>query len=207
MSAMRTTALILFVLFTIGNAKSQTFMEHGLLRAQATLAPGVMLSHNVSNIYVHGNLEYYLDRHTSIRGDGFYFISSLSDQKPFVHHHSWLAGGAYHFGKTTGEKSEGYRGHFDPYIGLSAGMAFTQSEITNVLILPGDHQSLKVNPLYSPCIGFNFYAQRIFHLFGEVRFVGGKHFPDYHQAVSLDELRFSFGLGWNLKTAGAFKRK
>ncbi|TND08742.1 MAG: hypothetical protein FD123_1958 [Bacteroidetes bacterium] len=197
---MKNILIILFSLVLFSEAKSQTFMERGLLRAEGWFAPGVMLNQKATNFYIHGDLEYYIDRHISIRGDGFFFIGSSSDQKPFEFHHSWFSGAAWHFGKTSTESS-GMADHFDPYIGFAPGLSITKS-VQGVQILPGEFQSTKFNPLFSPYLGFNFYAQKIFHLFVEARYVGGTHFPDYAAPVSLSEIRFSFGLGWNLKTAG-----
>jgi len=56
----------------------------------------------------------------------------------------------------------------------------------------------KANPLMSEVIGFNYYGDKYFHLFAELRLVQGNHMSTYSKPQSLNELRFSFGLGFNL---------
>lgn len=172
---------------------SQYIHKH-LLRAQSTISPGFLLQPRANNIYIHGNLEYYLDEKISLRGDGFYFVSAVSSLEYFKMNHSLFSGASYHF-KT--------KSHFDPYLGIQPGLAITQA-IYNpcpegaVCILPVIAQEQpSVNPLLSGVIGFNYYAQRIFHIFGEARYVHGNNLSP-QGSMKLNEVRFSFGLGFNI---------
>jgi hypothetical protein len=77
-------------------------------------------------------------------------------------------------------------------------MAITKRQSDNLLSPLVSTGASSVNPLISTAFGFNFYFQRWFHLFGEVRYISGKHLSDATTPLSLNELRFSFGLGWNI---------
>ena len=187
--------------FSFGQETKKQFIHKGLLRAQGTIAPGIMLKENTSTISIHGNLEYYASDDVSVRGDSYYFLND--DQKKFSANHSILAGASYHL-KT--------KSHFDPYIGFQPGIAIaSRSDVTHVMSdmpLP-DYYAIapkpQLCPLISPVLGFNFYFQRVFHLFMEARYIAGKYLPDDGDPVySLSELRFSFGLGFNLSV---FKQK
>jgi len=190
MKRMRTT--IFFLLLGL-SAAAQTkerapFTGKGLLRAMATISPGMMTAQSANNLYLHGNIEYYLDRKISLRGDGYYFLGTAAEDKPFAKNHSLFAGASLH--RPTGS-------HFDPYIGLKTGLSITQNGGPHILIV-GAEPETKFNPLLSPHLGINFYGEKVFHIFGEVNYVIGKHFPDHEAATSLGEVRVSFGLGFNL---------
>jgi len=172
--------------------EKKQFIHKGILRAQATISPGMLLKENASTISIHGNLEYYLADNVSIRGDGFYFLQVNGINHPLHINHSVFAGASYHF-KT--------KNHFDPYFSFAPGIAITQyTDCYDPQITYGDicNDKAYINPLISPAIGFNLYFQRVFHLFAEARYISGKHLSDDSTPLSLNELRFSFGLGWNL---------
>jgi hypothetical protein len=172
------------------------YIRKGLLRAQATIAPGILLKENASTISLHGNLEYYVADNVSFRGDSYYFLQAKFDNNinPLRFNHSIFSGASYHF-KT--------KNHFDPYLAIEPGISFFE-KITNPI--PDGAQSLvapiygnrAINPLVSSALGFNFYFERWFHLFGEARYIYGNHLSDAVDPMSLSELRFSFGLGFNL---------
>ena len=190
-------SLLIIALFTFSAfAQKDTtrYIHKHLLRAQATISPGFMLRTSSNNIYIHGNLEYYLDETISLRGDGYYFVSSLGNTDHFTMHHSFFSGASYHF-KT--------KNHFDPYFGIQPGLSITQAiynpcspEVLCPFSGPVQHTP-SANPLLSGVIGFNYYAQKIFHIFGEARYVHGKHLSEYGP-LDLKEIRLSFGLGFNL---------
>lgn len=193
-SAALSIVLSLFMLGSFAQGDSSRYVHQGLWRAMATISPSV--DPNASNIYIHGNLEYYADETVSARGDGYYYIGSFSKTERFEFNHSLFAGASYHF-KT--------KNRFDPYLALQPGLSLTRpSYITDcpVGITPEQVAALnsnaQVNPLLSSAIGFNYYGERFFHLFGEIRYVHGKHLSPVPVAISLNELRASFGLGFNI---------
>jgi len=161
--------------------ESGAYIRKGLLRATGTISPGILLKENSSTISLHGNLEYYVDHNISLRGDAFYSITL-----PFQFNHAILSGASYHF-KT--------KNHFDPYLTLEPGIAI--SKLTSVQN-QGVQSNFSVNPLFSGAIGFNFYFEKYFHLFMEGRYIYGEHLSNADAPYSLSELRFSFGLGYNL---------
>lgn len=164
------------------------YISEGMLRAQATISMGFM-SLDPGSIYLHGNLEYYIDNNISLRGDGYYSLSA----NVFEFNHSLLAGASYHIKTKT---------HFDPYIGFGPGVAINKGlDYSNTFCDPGpcpESGIRSVNPLISPILGFNYYFERLFHIFLETRYIHGKYLSGVTVPWSLSELRFSFGLGFNL---------
>ena len=102
---------------------------------------------------------------------------------------------------------------FDPYVGLQVGMALTQYGIigdetlidvnvnsSEALWLHSNKKtSTTLNPLISPNLGVNYYASKYFHMFLGLRYIHGKHYSEI-QSKSLEEIRFEFGLGFNIQT-------
>lgn len=172
----------------------QQFIHRGIIRAMATISSGSMLSQSVTNIYAHADLEYYIADNVSLRGDGFYFVSTMGDYQPFKMNHSLFSGASYHF-KT--------KSHLDPYLGFAPGISMTQFQFYEPEFcdpgpcIPRIKDDPRIDPLASGVLGSNLYFQKIFHLFIETRYVYGRHFSS-EGPQSLSELRFSFGLGWNL---------
>jgi hypothetical protein len=141
-----------------------------------------------NNIYLHGNLEYYPNDKLSVRSDSYVFLNALSS---FVElqNHSNFTGISYHF--TTKKQ-------FDPYITFQPGIAYVKVAPVVAISLIAFPEISGWVPLYSSAIGFNYYAKKYFHLFMEARYVRGE-LPAYPVAISLNELKLSFGLGFNLR--------
>ncbi len=168
---------------------SDRVIKRGLLRGQGIIGFGKLLNEKETTIFLHGNLEYYISETITARSDIFYFLKSNS-QNTLKMNHQLFTGASYHIKTKT---------NFDPYIGFQPGIAITQSFIPIIInnetkIVSSD---VAVSPLISGVIGFNYYASKWFHLFIDGRYVNGKHLSNY-AAVSLNELRLTFGLGFNL---------
>ena len=186
--------------------KSQ-YIRKGLIRSMATISPGDMTKINATTISIHGCLEYYVADNISLRGDSYYFLSAKYNYgyilpggpNPFEFNHSTFSGASYHF-KT--------KNHFDPYLAIEPGIAITKGkDYSNMFCDPGPCPAsgkTSANPLFSSAIGFNLYFQKWFHLFMETRYIAGKYISDAPTPLSLNELRFSFGLGFNIN---ALKKK
>ena len=172
--------------FANARQDSSRYIHKGLLRAQATISPGFMLKEGITNIYIHGDLEYYVEDNISVRGDSYYYLNTIEDKKPFIVNNSSFLGAVYHFPTASS---------LDPYIGIQPGIAYSQAN-TQLLI---DDNRATTNPLISSVVGVNYYAPRIFHLFVSVRYVSGKHLSDAPSPLSLNEVKLSFGLGWNIR--------
>ncbi len=187
--------------YCFSQEEKKQYIHKGLLRAMATITPGIMLKANsATTISLHGNLEYYVADNISLRGDSYFYLqgNDLSGNDPFEFNHSLFAGASYHF-KT--------KNRFDPYLFFEPGASYTRDnayEICNNASAAGinvaycKRSEQTINPLISAGLGFNMYFQKWFHIFGEARYIGGKYLSDAPTPTSLSELRFSFGLGFNL---------
>jgi len=190
--------LISFTGFT--QEENAQFIHKHLTRATASIVAGVMLKNNINNVHVNGNLEYYLDNKISIRGDFNYMLGSsglTADSMGLKDNHSILLGAVYHFHTAN---------HFDPYLILQPGFAYTSSYNAKYSSLLQDNTKIiyykpVISPLATVGLGFNYYFQRFAHLFLETRYVYGQHLSDAPKPISLQELRITFGLGFNLFVA------
>ena len=170
------------------NAQSDSatgFVHKGILRAGLTYAVGKMTSFNISNVYLTGNLEYYADNRISVRGDDYYFVNSLNNSKYLKQNSALYFGACYNFPTHS---------HFNPMIGLQPGVVLNQ---LNPVTGSGVSNPLTASPLGSIVTGFNYYGERWFHIQLDVRYSMGRHL-DEDGLFQLNELSFSFGLGWNL---------
>jgi len=186
--ANKIVVLIFILIGSISNVSSQTeeanYVHKGLVRTTLTFATGFMPKQKINNLYLTGNIEYYADSKISFRGDGMYFFNSMNQDKTLKQNHSLYGGAAYHFPQKN----------FDPFIGLQTGLAISQ---LGSLYQNSPKTEIAYNPLVSPIVGFNFYAQKWFHLFVNARYNFGKHLSS-DAIMPMNELSFSFGLGFNV---------
>jgi hypothetical protein len=173
------------------------YIHKHLVRSDASIVAGYLLKEDLSNVHVDGSLEYYLDNQVSIRGSATYMLGSrglTADSMGLKDFHSIMLGGAYHFHTNS---------HFDPYFILQPGIAYTSSYKATYVHDPEQNTPLRqysgvLSPLGTAGLGFNYYFQRFAHLFMETRYVYGRHLSDASSPISLQELRVTFGLGFNL---------
>lgn len=150
-----------------------------------SFAPG-LLTEKTTTIQLHGYLG-FLKNKIHIRGDAFYFLNSFGDRPRFDMNHQIYTGAFYHFTETQ----------FQPYVGFQPGIAIARSSEYQTLNSSNGQleAKIKANPVGSAAAGFTYYGEKIFFLFFETRYIFGKHKSDSYP-VFLDELRFSFGLGF-----------
>jgi hypothetical protein len=165
------------------------FIHKGLLRAAGSFAFGEMPQNKLSNAYLTGNIEYYAEKKISFRGDLYYFLNSLTTNSPLIKNHALYFGAFYHIQTNS---------HFDPVIGFQPGISYTQMKIDSV------NDVATICPLASIVAGFNFFAQKWFHIQINVRYTVGEHLTAADE-TNISELSFNFGLGFNFNTQG--KRK
>jgi hypothetical protein len=186
--------------FLSAQLENGQYIHRHLVRADASIVPGYIFKDNLKNIHLNGNLEYYLDHKISIRGDANYMLGSSGLTEDSMHlqdNISIMLGSVLHFPTNS---------HFDPYFILQPGIAYTSSYYDptggNVLQDEADGKIYRykgsLSPLASVGLGFNYYFQRFAHLFLETRYVYGQHLSSAPSPVSLEELRITFGLGFNL---------
>lgn len=170
--------------------QNQNLISKGLLRAQANIAMGRMMHYNQGSIYVCGDLEYYLDSKTSLRGEGFYFVNATNKNAPvkLTMNHSIFSGVMFHLPA---------KWNLDPYFSVLPGLALTQVEQQLSALPLLIKSNADISPLIAPVLGIQYFAPKFFHLFANVRYVKGLHLGNTVR-YQLDEFRFSFGLGFNL---------
>jgi hypothetical protein len=194
------TMLLLAVMTASAQQNEQPdIIRKGLLRAQGTITPAVMLNGGALNIYLLGDMDFYLSRRVSVRADGYYFLDTQGGGG-LLHNHGVFFGLNYHFPVKGGR--------FDPYLGLQPGASYVQARYTGGLL---DHDVLMPTrsratlvPNISASAGFNYYIWKYLHFQMMVRYVHGNHATPWG-SHPLDELRFSIGLGWNVNTIKAGK--
>ncbi|MBL7882512.1 MAG: hypothetical protein JNL69_00470 [Bacteroidia bacterium] len=185
-------------LAVFGQIESQQFIKKHLVRASASIVSGYMYKSNIKNVHLNGNLEYYIDNKVSIRGDYNILLGSdgLTDQyMGLKDDHNVMLGAVFHIQT---------KGYFDPYIILQPGIGYTSSyiELPSTMIANGESNKKYYEGVLSPVgsagIGFNYYFQRFAHLFMETRYMYGQHLSKAPSPISLEELRITFGLGFNV---------
>lgn len=151
---------------------------------QLTLSPSKMLSTNESYFYLHGALEGFVTNTLSFSGESYYSMGAMGTQEStFQYNHNLFFGASKHF----------VSNNHDLYIGLQPGVSFTK---INSNLVPDIESKMGVNPVISEVVGYNFYVNKLFHFFVETRFIEGTH--KYTLAKSLNEVRFSAGLAFNI---------
>lgn len=169
----------------------EDIIRKGLVRAQGTISPGWTIADGNTNLYLQGDMEYFLQNKVTLKGDISYFLGTVGDGY-LKHNHSLFFGAQYHFP---------YK-RFDPYIGFHPGASLVQARNpalstpeTDVVQL---ESKLKVSPAISVSTGFNFYVWRYIHFMANLKYVHAKHSTEWGTNYALDEFRISFGLGWNV---------
>lgn len=170
----------------------QDFNRKGILRAQATISPGYYLSNGLSDITVHGDLEYFITDRISLRGDGYYLVNYLGDAGAMDERMTLYSGFSYYL--TEGKALSPFVG-IAPGVGIATGdeLYFQQNQIQYVSNEPG------VFPLISTVVGCYYFAGKWFHIFGQARFSAGTYTTEF-SAHKAGQLQLSFGLGFNLST-------
>lgn len=163
------------------------FVRKGLLKATATISPSFMLNHNINNIYVSGELEYFLENKISVRGDCFWYRDSQQDI-PFLKQNSMILFGAlYHFSK---------RKH-DLFIGIQPAVVLSQPNMLDTALT---NYPVQINPGISVVAGYTFYVWDYCNFFLNARYLNTKYVGTLKGAISLDEIIISAGLGFQLHT-------
>lgn len=149
-----------------------------------------LLTENTQSTQLHGLFGYKLkQRKIELRADGFYFLGSYGDRPRFSMNHQFYAGAFYTF----------LTKNLQPYAGIQPGIAYSQA--SEVGWFNSETSTIEfqktINPTLSATGGLALYADKLFFMFIETRYIMGKHTSN-SVPVFLDELRFSFGLGFHL---------
>jgi len=163
--------------------------RRGFVRTQANLAPGLMQNQSRVNAYIAGDMDIFLDDQFSFAGSAWYSFSTIRNgQTGVTMNHSIFWGGSYHWLDA---------GRFDPYLTLQPGFGVARANYLNRGELATS--AVEVVPLVSVSIGCNYYVGSMFHFLFRLQAVSGHLSSDMPQPMSLNELRCSVGLGYNLR--------
>ena len=193
MEAKKIITIVFLLLSFVSFAQSIDESRIGYLRAQANIAAGYMFAQKDIRPYIAGDFDLFVDDRVSVTGEGWFgfkvnnrFVTGL------MRNHSIFGGLNYHLMKN---------GKWDPYIGLSPGIAFTQAFVPchgNCTLEAPDPDS-GVVPLVSGVLGCNYYIGSVFNLFVKFRGVAGRFRGNLHEFTQLNEIKISVGLGWNVR--------
>lgn len=148
-----------------------------------------LLTEKTRTTQLQGTLEFRPKMtHVAMRADAFYFLNSTGDRPRFSINHQLFVGGFYRFSDKA----------LQPFVGFQPGIAYSQSsEFGSLNETTGELTYQKtINPVGSIIGGLDFFAEKLFFMFVETRYIFGKHKSDTYP-VFLDEWRFSFGLGFH----------
>lgn len=163
---------------TFAQTNDDSFVGKGTIKAMATISPSKIFAQDLSPFYLHGNLEYYVDEKMSISGDGFCFLGDMPDKKFFQYHHQLFFGAHYHF----------IHRNNDLYIGLQPGISFTE--------IKGFSGKIAYNPLASINLGYNFFVNKFFYFFIQIKNMYGENIMLV--PLNISDIRMSAGLGFHL---------
>lgn len=172
--------------------KPNGYRVPGLLSASMTFSPGTMLNRDQTNFYLSGFAECQMDHKVSLRGDTYIFLNASSDQ-PYVNEALRTYFGAfYHLNQ------QGF-GNWDVKIGFQPGITYMKRSTYDAL---GESVASEpwLSPSFSVSIGADYYVWKYFHFFANLAYVNSSLRGLPGGADRTDELLFSAGLGFQIRT-------
>lgn len=182
---------VIFLVSFFSEAKAQRIWEvrKGSIRAQGNLGPGYLFAQKKVSAYVNGEMEIFFDDRFAYTGAVCAsFLTIRKNETGIKANHAVFTGANFHFLKPN---------RFDPYIGLTPGIALVRA-----VYKQGDELKttpFSIAPLAALQIGCNYYVASFLHFFVKVQGVTGQMFSTLPSAQRLDEIKFMGGLGWNLR--------
>ncbi len=169
---------------------SQSITDHraGHFRAQGNLAGGYLFAQKDFTAYITGDLDLFLSDDVSFTGECWYNFQTNDRRTGLLENHALFSGFNYHPLK---------KGRWDPFIGLSPGMAIVKAGYNDAEGII--QETVGVAPLVSGTVGCNYYIGSIFHLFVKARGVAGMFRGDSPEFTPLNEMKITAGLGWNVR--------
>ncbi len=163
------------------------YIGNGLLRSSATISPGFMLSSPVTNVYVNGKLEYFIEDRISVRGSALW-LARTSGQAVLEQNSQLSFGPSYHFMK----------GRMDIGVGVEAGINSTRLSQPINSISEG-YDPVRAVPSASLCANLTWAVWDYLHFFVDARYVHARYTGSHTGTVPLDEIVLGGGLGWQLR--------
>lgn len=186
----------LISVFLIGlNATAQRrtgdeIIRGGLVSVGFNASPGFLMN-SATAAYIGGELEIYLHKRVSVRGDISFYIPTPNSYKTLAHNHSLFWGFNYHMPYKK----------LDFLIGLQPGLSIVQSYKED-----GNFTTVQAIPVISALGGCQIYCTRFFHCYVLARFVAGTYFRDAATPLNMTEFRVMAGLGFHINVVPLKKR-
>ncbi len=177
--------------FVMGPILKSTYRAQGLIAASATFSPSIMLNRASNNFYLSGFAEYHLDEKVSLRSDNFYYLNS-SEESSFVDNAFRTYFGAYY------HLNQRSIGNWDVKLGFQPGITFMRIHES----INGEIQISRTvtSPSFLTSLGFDYYVWKYFHFFTNLTYMNSKLSGLISGPHKTDELVFSAGLGFQIKT-------
>jgi outer membrane protein W len=174
----------------LSNSFAQQIDRNHMWSANASFTPSYMFRQNSVQYYLQGTLSYFVNPRISIQGDAAFSIRQ-NIQQGYVplKYHSGFLGACYHFTDN---------GNLDPYIGFQSGFSYLERTWFSMPANPFPVTVSEVIPNASMIVGLNYYVNRYFNIFANLRYVSGQPSKSIQENDGLHEIRFAFGLGFNL---------
>jgi hypothetical protein len=186
MEVIRISSIVLLLLFSFfGNAQELNTRKH-LVGATSTISPGFQKNNPDVNIYLHGLAYFYPEPKVSINGEIYWYTGAQEQRTLMAENSSLIFGMNYHFAKD---------GKFDPFVGIMPGLSLVSA--INYNIQRPTASKISVVPIMTFNAGMKFHMAKWCNVFMNIRYVKGTLVENYYQSLPLDELRVSFGLGFN----------
>lgn len=176
----------------VGSIFSQTTLDtrKHLAGSTATIATGFQKNNPDMNIYVHGFVYFHPQPKVSLDGEGYWYLGAQNQETLMAENSTLLFGPSFHFAKD---------GPVDPYVGIMSAVSLVSAiDRTSSQPVVGKYS---VVPLIAFNVGFKYHFIKWFNIFANAKYMMGTLTENYPTALSLNEFRFSFGLGFNLFSA------
>lgn len=174
--------LLLFIgLHAVPVSAQEDGPRKGLLLGSGAISPGFMVQRPMTNIYVSGHLEYFLEEAVSIRGRGAWYVDAQQEPALLRENSQLSFGPWFHTGK----------GRLDLHAGLEPGISFTS--------LTDAQRPLRVLPTLDAGAGVTWYVWDHFHFFAQVRYHRARYPGLPEGELPLDEVVVAGGLGFQFR--------
>ena len=190
------TTLLIICMCCIDNLNAQGLetREH-LLSTTATISPGFQKNNSDINIYLHGMVSFYPEPKVSIDGEAYWFLGGQNQTTLMAENSSLVFGMNYHFAKD---------GNVDPFVGIMPGLSLVSTN--NYTIQQSFVTQYSIVPIVTLNAGFKFHMAKWCNAFVNLRYIKGTLVEHHFEALPLDEVRISFGLGFNIYGKGFYTK-
>lgn len=177
---------VLAGLVGVASAAQEPMERAGLLLGSATIAPGLMVQHEITNIYLIGDLAYFVENDLSFRGRGTWYMDAQQDPALLAANSRISFGPWFHTG----------RGRLDLHAGFEPGVAFARPALPTIGL---QEYPLRALPSIGAGAGITWYVWDYFHFFFNARYERIRYPGAPGGTLVLDESVLAGGLGLQFK--------